>query len=244
MFYETLPIKCNPDPLTVAGLAASLNEDPVAVQLLLGTATKYDLLISPEDVKGLIPLSIMQVLWRRANVQPAIGAALLQAYPEITSSLEEVLFFRADEFGEEEDPFLFFRSTSPESIPVPATDDYIDVVQDRFFIWRRPKHDRHALGCSLLPEKSDLPLEAYLDALATLRRLPTYEPKWLGRMDGHQFVLNHNAEPQRAELHGSLTSFTEAGVSFEDSYSFKISINITLAARDVKRRTLGLAVVA
>ena len=160
--------------------------------------------------------------------------------------MTQALCFRPDPSEEEADPFLFFSEIAPESIPVPAVDQYLDVVQDRYFIWRRPVTDIAELGRALLqhrlPSREGTQLD-YLEALQTLRAKPRYETVWLGFADGTRFIPKTETQKFGAESQDSVFPLDRSVPSLEDSFASKVSVNITLAAREMKRRALGLQVV-
>lgn len=138
---------------------------------------------------------------------------------------------------------LFFHPIASDTIPIPALDEYIDLVQNRFFIWKRPLIDRTSLGKALTKGSRSYTCEAYLDALKSLKAQPSYEGTWLGFTDGSRFFRNeksrHNSQPTLAS---SVSAIENSSSSFENSYACKISINVSIAARELKRRALGLDV--
>ncbi|WP_244484853.1 hypothetical protein [Rhizobium sp. Root149] len=192
-----------------------------------------------------IVLAVIHAFWRKANVAPQVTSSVLNAWPEIPASIEEVLSFKAGAAAEESDPFLFFHPIATETIPIPALDEYMDLVQNRFFIWKRPTIDRTSLGRALIEGSQSYGGGQYLDALRSLKAQPSYQSIWLGFTEGGRFFRNersrHNLRPTLAS---SVSEISNPSSSFENSYACKISINVSIAARELKRRALGLDVVS
>lgn len=195
------------------------------------------------EEKSWIALAIVHAFSRNTKLPPNVTSSLLNETPAILDSLEQVLCFRTDPGATELDPFLLFGSIAAESIPIPAIDEYLELVQNRFFIWRRPTLDRISLGRALLD--GDGSFDEYLKALQQLKIKPSYDRIWLGFTDGERFFGNRfSSDHGRNGLAASILDLDEPRCSLEDSYSCKISINISLAAREMKRRALGLEVVS
>lgn len=233
------------DRPSLGDLAASLHEEVRSIAPLVDAAHMVGIGTSAVGTQAWIALAIIHAFWRNANVSPDVTAAVLSGWPEISASLEEVLCFRSEATDHESDPFLLFSPIASESIPVPAIDEYLDLVQNRFFVWRRPSIDRRSLGQSLLAGTGPDIEEDYLDALQKLKAKPSYDRLWLGYTDGRSFFRNERRQgPKGLELATSVTDLEHSSLSFEDSYACKISINVSLAAREMKRRALGLDVVS
>lgn len=189
-------------------------------------------------------IASIHVLWKKANIRPGVGAAILAAWPEIQKSLTKSLWFRCDPLLEETDPFAFYNEILPESIPVSAIDEYIDVIDERVFTWRRPKVNIPAFGKVLLSGNCEgMDPAAYLEALQVLRKVPDYEIVWLGFDDGNRFIQNRHAEDSKSPSLSSASAEEPRGCSLLDSYSTKISINLSLPVREMRRRSLGLKVI-
>ncbi|MFL0691737.1 MAG: hypothetical protein ACJLUP_06320 [Agrobacterium tumefaciens] len=220
-------------------LATALGEDAATVGALVKTA-------NPSVVRpSWIVLAVMHALWRKANVAPEITASVLNAWPEIPASLEEILCFRMNDSAEESDPFLLFHPSASQSIPIPAIDEYIDLVQNRFFIWRRPAVDRTQIAKGMIEGSSPDSGRAYIESLNSLVARPSYDSIRLGFTDGRHFFRSEGSQKDsRPKLASSVFEIEHCSSSFESSYDCKTSVNVSIAAREAKRRALGLNVVS
>jgi hypothetical protein len=146
------------------------------------------------------------------------------------------------------DPFMLFAPHAAEAVPIAAIDEYLDVVDGRRIFWRQPRRSPYALACELhrlssASRQDDVPAlqEAYLEALCRLREPADHVCDWIGTVADGRFLPAPNRFPER-------TPFMRQGPggpakqSFADCYGTKVSVNISLAARSMKRRALGLAV--
>ncbi|MBL0371044.1 hypothetical protein JJB09_03300 [Rhizobium sp. KVB221] len=197
-----------------------------------------------------IALAILHTFSSRANIDPSTMAAALGFWPHVCASISRFVEFRPTPDADEVDPFLFFSPIAIESIPVPVVDEYIDIVQNRFVIWRRPSSDptylARALGGGAPEPCHDGAEPNYLDALQKLKAAPVYDSISLGYLDAGDFRPNIHAHlpDKRDVLPSSIHCLARSATSLEDTYSFKVSVNVSLVAREMKRRALGLQVLS
>ena len=190
-------------------------------------------------------VAIIHALWRAAGVAPKLAEELLTSWPGIGASVAGIVDFAAA------DPFRFFDPAAGEAIPVAAVDEYLDFIDGRHFLWRKPRRDPLGIAESLVASEGRLAddpqdpgvQQDFLAALANLREPASHERIWLGLLDGGRF---RPASPQAAgsERLGSGPADRQRPpeATLETNYRTKISINISLAARCMKRRALGLDV--
>jgi hypothetical protein len=233
----------SPSSCGIPYIATCLNDDERNIATLFDTVRACFSEDLAGDGKSWIAFAIVHAFTRHTKVPPQVAATLLNDTPAILESLEQILCFRTDAGAAELDPFLLFGSIAAESIPIPAIDEYLDLVQNRFFIWRRPSLDRISLGRALVDGNGSV--DRYLEALQQLKTKPSYDRHWLGFTDGEGYIGSKSSSShERNGLASSALDLEEPCCSLEDSYSCKISINISLAAREMKRRALGLEVVS
>src|SRR3546814_6833714 len=105
-------------------------------------------------------------------------AAALTHWPQLSASISRFLEFQPGPQGEELDPFLFFSPIAAEPLPLPAVDEYVDIIENRFVLWRRPDADPTPLALALSgsgpADNGDEGLD-YLDALQRLKTTPSYD---------------------------------------------------------------------
>lgn len=235
-----------------AQIANALNEDPAALGDLFncglvrrahgsegaGGEPGFDL-SSPMRAN----MAIVHALWRQAGLPPALAGQLVACWPRIGQSVAGILDFA------EADPLRFFDPAAAEAIPVAAVDDYIDVIDGRHFLWRTPRQAPLDIARSLVDIErrlADDPQDAgaqaeFLAALAGLRQPACHDRIWLGLRDGDTFRPTPDREAER--LSGGPDDQPRLPqASLEMNYRTKISVNISLAARSMKRRALGLDV--
>ncbi|QDZ00221.1 hypothetical protein FQ775_07430 [Nitratireductor mangrovi] len=147
------------------------------------------------------------------------------------------------------DPFMLFAPHATESTPVAALDEYIEIADGRRVYWRKPRSNAYTLACELhrlseVSRREDTRSfqGKYLELLSRLREPTDYVSEWIGTVAGGRFRPAPNrfsgrAPPMRQGPGGGEDRQTHA-----DSYVSKVSVNVSLAARLMKRRALGLAV--
>ena len=237
-----------------AQIAKALNEDPA----MLGDLFNCDMVRQARrsEAAGNEPgfdlssamrtnMAIIHALWRQTGLPPDLAGQLVACWPGIGESVAGIVDF------EEADPVRFFDPTAAEAIPVAAVDEYIDIIDGRHFLWRRPQHDPLRIAADLLAVErrlSDDPQDAgaqaeFLATLARLREPASHEGIWLGLRDGGQFRPTPVQDTGMARLsRGAEDRPRSPQATLEMNYRTKISVNISLAARSMKRRALGLAV--
>lgn len=151
--------------------------------------------------------------------------------------------------GEEADPFALFVAHAGEELPIPAVDEYLDVIDGRRVLWRKPKEDAYRLGCHLhrlsgcaATDSSSGRHEEFLAVLGRLREPADQIVEWIGSVD-------HESFRPRSDRFADQTPFLRQGIDFicnparfDSAYRTRVSVNISLAARSMKRRALGLQV--
>lgn len=205
-------------------------------------------------------LAIVHALWRQAGLAPVVAARVLSCWPQIGASVARIVDFThmpaADEersrpVESEPDPFMFFDPIATEAIPVAVVDEYLDLIDERVLLWRRPEATPETIAAALVAgskrlsaEPSTLEEEAnFLSALARLRQPVSHSRTWLGTLDGETFRPTPSRDASNERLRGRVHEIPiPPEASLEMNYRTKISINISLAARVMKRRSLGLAV--
>ncbi|OAE48911.1 hypothetical protein [Agrobacterium tumefaciens] len=235
--FSLTKAKLGLDPASLADVAAILFEDQACLEPIVEATDETD------GGPKWIVLAIIHALWRKAGVAPRITSCILKAWPEILTSLEQVMCFRADAAAEETDPFQFYHPLAAHSIPVLGLDEYIDVVDNRFLVWRRPTIDRISLGKALIASPRTDNDEVYLDALRALQARPTYQSTGLGFMDGSTFFHNKCRRKFAGQtLASSVLGSDHPGLLFDNGYVCKTSINVSISVRVLKRAAQGLNV--
>ncbi len=225
------------DHATLADVAAILCEDEACLAPIANAANETT--GEPRWIAG----ALIHALWRKAGVAPQVMSSVLKAWPEIVASLEAVMCFRANAAAEESDPFMFYQPVAAHSIPVAGLDEYIDLVENRFIIWRRPSIDRKSLGKAMFAGRRSDNDAAYLAALRSLQARPTYQTTGLGFTDGSTFFHNEwGRNLAEQALESSVLCNDRSGLLFENSYVCKTSINVSIVVRAFKRKALGLTV--
>lgn len=87
------------DPAVRTDLAALLGEDDASVATIINAAD------ASAGMPRWIVLAVIHAFWRKANVAPQVTSSVLNTWPEIPASLEEVLRFKTSAAAEESDPF-------------------------------------------------------------------------------------------------------------------------------------------
>ncbi|MBZ9799080.1 hypothetical protein [Mesorhizobium sp. ES1-4] len=205
-----------------------------------------------------IKLAMAQALHAVAGLALAEAAAVACGSWQVSTSLLRIVEFqpprnstidgtRQDTPGP--DPFMLFAPHAAEAIPVAAADEYLDVADGRRVYWRKPRRDAYVLACELhrlsdISRREDTPAfqDEYLELLSRLREPADHVCEWIGTVAGERFrpAPDRFAEQTPAMRQGP--GCGEARHTFAESYSSKVSVNVSLAARSMKRRALGLAV--
>ncbi|WP_274628237.1 hypothetical protein [Arvimicrobium flavum] len=253
-----------------AALAAALQCEVDIVRALLGAPGFRDECGSGRDagVRRLSPrlrvgLAVAHALHRQAGLTSEIAAEIVARSWRVCASVVATLDFvpPLDEASEidlaaqpagrtECDPLMLFAAHASEEIPIPAIDEYLDLIDGRRLIWRKPKHDAYRLACDLhrlSDPKGAAPTpnrqEEFLTLLSRMRERPGHVGEWIGIVDRRGFR-------PRPDRFADKTPFLRHGVDFSrdphglaEPYGSKVSVNISLAARSMKRRALGLEVV-
>lgn len=205
-----------------------------------------------------IRLAIAHALHKVAGLGLTDAAAVSAGSRQVSASLTKLLEFRPRGLrpGENDlpdggcaDPLMLFAAHAAEAIPIAAADEYLDVADGRRVYWRKPRRDAHALACELhrlscASRREDTPAlqEEYLELLARLREPEDHVCEWIGTVADGRF---HPAPDRFSERSpGMRQGPSDIPLrSFAESYATKVSVNVSLAARSMKRRALGLAVV-
>lgn len=204
-----------------------------------------------------VRLAVAHALHSAAGLALADAAAVAAGSWQVSASLLRIVEFRpphgasAAEAGRDlraPDPFMLFAPHASEAIPMAATDEYLDVADGRRVYWRKPRRDAYVLACELhrLSEASareDTPAlqEEYLELLARLREPADHASEWIGTVADGRF---RPAPDRFAERTPTMRQGPDDGgrQAFAESYGSKVSVNVSLAARSMKRRALGLSV--
>lgn len=206
-------------------------------------------------------LAIMHALWRHAGLPLRVAEQGLSNWPQIAVSVSRIVDFEpeasqgnsASREPAHADPFQFFQPLADESLPVAAVDEYIDLIDGRFLLWRKPKNGSHAIAMAVHASQERLLIDPqnaaaqadFLEAAASLRRPAEHELIWLGSTRDQLFRPTSAASgPHAPEGLPTATLEAEAGntATLATNYRSKHSVNISLAARVMKRRALGLNV--
>jgi hypothetical protein len=194
-------------------------------------------------------LAIAHALWRQARISSEIAAQVVFSWPQIGASVAAIVDFQHNQ--ESSDPFRFFETIADDALPVQVTDEYLDLVDERFLLWRRPEIEP-VVTARNLDERSRHVLanphdfvtrQEFLQQLAGFKRSVCHDRVWLGQVKGETFLPQPTESGKERRLPSSVFEQANSAIStFETNYRTKISINISLAARMMKRRALGLRV--
>ncbi|WP_457588299.1 hypothetical protein [Ensifer canadensis] len=209
-----------------------------------------------------VSLAVIHALWSHAGLMPRLADQALSNWPQIAVSVARIVDFEPEasegsgasrEPACSADPFQFFGQFAEELLPVAMLDEYIDLIDGRYLLWRRPKSDLHGIATAIHASQERLRLDPqdavaqadFLEAAAVVRRSPEHEMIWLGSVRGELFcpasAANSACLPERLP---TAPMIDEAGdvATLATNYRSKRSVNISLAARTMKRRALGLTV--
>ena len=153
--------------------------------------------------------------------------------------------------GKEADPLMWFTPYASEMLPLAAVDEYIHVVNGRELFWESPLGDAYELidrlhnaslacdGVLVAPEARDV----FLECLVTLRHEPQRQKQWLGVIrDGEYHFHDPSISADERPTTSATSRDCESGSGTVPIPLSVISVNISLAARAMKRRALGLEV--
>lgn len=151
-----------------AELTSSLQCDPEIVERLLRAFAVFaDSGVGEGDVPRRLPsrsrvgLAVAHALRRQAGLAIDVAADVVaQSWPICGSVLATLDFIPPDGTsscptkdsslrGEECDPLVLFAANGPEEVPIAAIDEYLDVIDGRRVMWRRPRNDAYRLACDL-----------------------------------------------------------------------------------------------
>ncbi|MFC3643917.1 hypothetical protein [Aquibium oceanicum] len=206
-----------------------------------------------QGVQTCTRLAIAHALHTTGALTLPDAAAVAAGSWQVSASLLKLLEFRPSgcqpgDGDDEADPLMQFVPHAAEAIPIAAADEYLDVADGRRVYWRKPRRDAYLLACDLhrlscASRREDTPAlqEEYLELLARLREPEDHVCEWIGTVADGRFrpAPDRFAERSPAMRQGL---FHQGSRSFAESYATKVSVNVSLAARSMKRRALGLAV--
>jgi hypothetical protein len=214
------------------------------------------------DAAARASLAISHSLWRHTGLTPRVTEQALSNWPQIAMSVARIVDFEPETSTDTDsslepapaaDPLQFYGRLSGEPLPVATLDDYIDLIDGRYLLWRRPKCDPHGIAAAIHASQERLRLDPqdaaaqadFLEAAAVLRRSSKHEKIWLGSIRGEAFcptpAANQTSMPEQLPTAPMIGEAANVA-TLATNYRFKSSVNISLAARAMKRRALGLAV--
>ncbi|WP_457581059.1 hypothetical protein [Ensifer canadensis] len=214
------------------------------------------------DAAARTSLAIIHSLRCHAGLKCHVAEQALSNWPQIAVSVARIVDFEPDtspntdtrfEPASAADPFQFFGPFAAEPLPVATLDDYIDLIDGRYLLWRKPKCDPHGIATAIHTSQERLRLDPqdataqadFLEAAAALRQTCEHDLIWLGSIRGEAFcptpAANQSSLPEQLP---TAPMIGEAGnvATLATNYRSKHSVNISLAARAMKRRALGLTV--
>jgi hypothetical protein len=203
-------------------------------------------------------LAIAHALWRQARIPGEIAGQIVFSWPQIGTSVAAIVDFEhnsglelAPDCHDRLDPFRLFEPTADEALPMQVTDEYLDLVDERFLLWRRPEIEPVVTAANLYARSKRVAgdphdcvaRQEFLQQLAGLNRSVCHDRVWLGRIAGEAFLPQPPADGKDHRLANSVFEKPSSAIStLEMNYGTKVSVNISLAARIMKRRALGLRV--
>jgi hypothetical protein len=216
-------------------ISEALGEEPASLEGLLTSEIFDRLACERHDTPGRCfdlsaemraSLVIAHALWRQAMLPARVAAKIVFSWPQIGASVSGLIEQR-DGAGNSSDPFRFFDPDADEAIPVLAVDEYLDLMDGHFLLWRKPV---------AAPDGHGRTVDTRSEGIG-------HQRVWLGRVDGDTFLPMPPQTDYADRLPSSILDMPRATApSLELSYSTKLSVNISLAARIMKRRALGLRV--
>lgn len=248
--------------MSAQDLADALGCDIAFIHGVLACWGRNSLSMAPaartQGVQTCVRLTIAHALHTTGALTLPDAAAVSAGRWRVSASLMKLLAFRPYGCGSgkgdpvsggEADPLMQFVPHAAEAIPIAAADEYLDVADGRRVYWRKPRRDAYLLACDLhrlsrVSRREDTPAlqEEYLDLLARLREPEDHVCEWIGTVADGRFrpAPDRFAERSPAMRQGIGDA---RGRLFAESYARKVSVNVSLAARSMKRRALGLAVI-
>lgn len=225
-----------------AGRGASPLPFSLPPRARVGAAISYAL----HDRAGLSLASAADVVAKSMKICDSI-LATLDFFPSAKRLFAER--DRKRDWRDERDPLVLFAPHASEELPVPAIDEYIDVIDGRRIVWRKPRRDAYELACELdrlsdATTRQNTPelQQELLAILGRLREPADHTAEWIGIVDDRGFR-------PRPDRFADFTPFLRRGVElsgdasrFTEACRTRISVNVSLAARSMKRRLLGLPV--
>lgn len=214
------------------------------------------------DAAARTSLAIIHSLRCHASLKCYVAAQALSNWPQIAMTVARIVDFEPDtshdtgiclEPAPAVDPFQFFGPFASEPLPVAMLDDYIDLIDGRYLLWRKPKSDPHGIATAIHASQERLRLDPqdaaaqadFLEAAAALRQPCEHDLIWLGSIRDDVFcptpAANQSSLPEQLP---TAPMIGDAGnvATLAMNYRSKSSVNISLAARAMKRRALGLTV--
>lgn len=214
------------------------------------------------DATARVSLAVIHTLRRHAGLKCHMAEQALSNWPQIPVSVARIVDFEPEtshdtgarfEPASAADPFQFFGPYAGEPLPVAMLDDYIDLIDERYLLWRRPRCDPYGIATAIHASQERLRLDPqdaaaqadFLEAAAVLRQASEHDLIWLGSIRGEAFcptpAANKSSLPEQLP---TAPMMDEAGnvATLAMNYRCKSSVNISLAARAMKRRALGLTV--
>lgn len=214
------------------------------------------------DAPARASLAIIHALRRHAGLKCHIAEEALSNWPQIAVSVARIVDFEPEpardtgarfEPASAADPFQFFGPYAAEPLPVAMLDDYIDLIDGRYLLWRRPKGDPLGIATAIHDSQERLRLDPqdaaaqadFLEAAAVLRQTGEHDLIWLGSIRGEAFcptpAADQSSLPEQLPTAPMIGEAGNVG-TLATTYRSKSSVNISLAARAMKRRALGLTV--
>jgi hypothetical protein len=250
--------------LTESDLASALMCDAEAVRVMLDvldcqTGHGENQLPFALPPRARVGMAISHALHSQAGLSLSGAADIVAKSVKISDSVLATLdFFPRTErdsvessesrnWQDERDPLVLFGVHADEELP--AVDEYLDVIDGRRIVWRKPRRDAYELACDLdrlsgamRREHSPALQEQYLAVLSRVREPADQVAEWMGMVgdDGFRLVPDRFTDVTPFLRHG--IEFASDGSYCAQAYPTRISVNVSLAARSMKRRFLGLSV--
>lgn len=193
---------------------------------------------------------------RVAGVPPEIASEVVGGAWAFSESIARTLDFvprcarAVTTNGTEADPLMLFAPYASEEIPIPSVDEYLDLIDSRHLLWRKPKEDAYELVSDLHRISTSPSLEdgdqneraKFLAILAKVREQHDQVAVWIGVIDQHGFHPSEDAPAGFEDMLADRIGGRVGTASLAAAYKTKVSVNLSLAARSMKRRALGLEV--
>ncbi|UXN66097.1 hypothetical protein N8E89_23050 (plasmid) [Phyllobacterium sp. A18/5-2] len=153
--------------------------------------------------------------------------------------------------GNELDPLMMFDPYSSEEIPISILDEYLELINGKYVCWSKPKENGYQFLCDLHDISNyqihpawdrQRPDMQFLTVAMRLRGHHERFDTWIGRVDENIFHPQIDRRTSKRTDMATILQPTDGASSLALVYQTKISVNISLAARSMKRRALGLCV--